>query len=136
MEGFRPAFDAAPSSPFLTEIAIGILKLRRARERSYPNLFNDPSWDILIDLYASAGRNRLVSITSACLASVAPTSTALRHIDRLIAQNLIQRIEDARDRRRIYLTLTGRGLRLTEEFMLGLSNLIHNPSTSHNSTYD
>jgi len=123
METTGASSDVAPPFGSFAEVARRYIKLRRKRERVWPNLFHDPSWDILIDLYAASDGDRRVSVTSACIASAAPTSTALRHIDRLIILGLIERQEDVEDRRRVYLSLTAKGLSLSEDFMIGLAEL-------------
>src|SRR3546814_1843272 len=48
----------------------------------YTTLFrSDPAWDMLLDLYLAAERNtRPVSISSLCIASAVPATTALRWI--------------------------------------------------------
>lgn len=52
---------------------------------------------------------RRVSVTSLCLASRAPVTSALRRIDRLLAEGLITHTLDPKDRRRKYVELTGDG---------------------------
>ena len=64
----------------------------------------EPSWLILLDLYANPSRD--VSVTSACLASFVAPTTARRHIDTLEAAGLIEREPDRFDRRKVYLRLT------------------------------
>ncbi len=70
-------------------------------------LFGEPSWDILLDLFVAEGSGKTVSVSSACLASTIPQSTALRYIGLLERQGLVQRTPDPRDGRRYYLSLTG-----------------------------
>ncbi len=55
---------------------------RRLRERMFgnPDLFADPAWDILIDLFIASEEGRKISVSSACIASAVPTTTALRWI--------------------------------------------------------
>ncbi|KMS53280.1 MarR family transcriptional regulator [Sphingobium cupriresistens LL01] len=122
MEKGSPSAGSS-SADDLADVATHYLKLRRKRELAFPNLFFDPSWDILIDLYAAAGTGHQVSVTSACIASRAPTSTALRHIDRMIDLGLIARRNDPQDGRRIHLQLTDAGNDLIETFICGLARL-------------
>jgi DNA-binding MarR family transcriptional regulator len=49
-----------------------------------------------------------VSVTSACIASCVPPTTALRWIAQLTEAGLLQRIEDDTDRRRAFIALTDR----------------------------
>lgn len=83
------------------------LRLRRYRERLFPpGLFADPAWDILLDLLIAERAGRKVSVTSACLGSGAPATTALRWISTLSTHGLIEKRQDTTDRRRAYLSLT------------------------------
>jgi DNA-binding MarR family transcriptional regulator len=70
------------------------------------NLFADPAWDILLDLYANELLGRTVSVSSACIASGVPSTTALRWIDKMLRQRIIERVADRDDKRRTFLRLT------------------------------
>ena len=50
-----------------------------------------------------------MSVTSACHACSVPPTTALRKIDVLLAESLLEREPDPKDRRRVLLHLTERG---------------------------
>ena len=50
---------------------------RRARYLSV-DLFGEPTWDILLDLYVAAREGRRVPTTSACIGAHVPPTTALR----------------------------------------------------------
>lgn len=73
-------------------------------------MFGEPSWDILLDLFIAQGKARPVSVSSACIASSTPQSTALRYVGLLEKVGLIRRAKDPRDGRRHYLELTEAGL--------------------------
>ena len=81
---------------------------RRLRERMFadPHLFADPAWDILIDLYIASEEGRGISISSACIASAVPITTALRWIKILEQGGHISRHEDPSDARRVFMALT------------------------------
>ncbi|MDB5714175.1 MAG: MarR family transcriptional regulator [Sphingomonadales bacterium] len=79
---------------------------RTARARFFDeNLCAEPVWDILIDLYIRGREKADVSVSSACIASRVPQTTALRCLRALAADGVIKRTEDQHDARRIYLTL-------------------------------
>ncbi len=86
-------------------------------------LFADPAWDILLDLFVAEGRGTKISVTSACIASMVPTSTALRWVRLLETSGLITRRKDATDRRVAHLILTAEGrlgvLRWAEAVFVG-----------------
>lgn len=85
---------------------------RRKRDVIFndPDLFGEPAWDILLDLMHAEHRGKRVSITSACIGSAAPPTTALRWIKILESKGLIERIIDERDARRSFIRLTHAGL--------------------------
>jgi DNA-binding MarR family transcriptional regulator len=93
------------------------LRARRHRERIIGReLFADPAWDMLLDLYASALEERPVSISSLCLASAVPATTALRQIDSLLAAGLVRRRPDPADRRRRFIRLDELGWRRLNDY--------------------
>lgn len=91
------------------------------RRRIYvpPEFISDPAWDMLLDLFLARQHRRDVSVTSLCIASGAPTTTALRRIDALIGSGLIRRVPDKTDGRRTLVCLTDKAeTMLTEYFAL------------------
>lgn len=80
------------------------------RQRSLSNVLEpDATWNMLAELLRARITKRRVSVTSLCLASRAPVTSALRRIDRLLAEGLITHTLDPKDRRRKYVELTGEG---------------------------
>jgi DNA-binding MarR family transcriptional regulator len=73
------------------------------------DLFAEPAWDMLLDLYANYRLNRAVTIGDLCVASRAPMSTALRWLGLLERKNLVRRTADPLDRRRAFVALTEEG---------------------------
>lgn len=64
---------------------------------------------MLLDLTAARAEHRRVSVTSLCIASGVPTTTALRWIKLLEQAGTVQRLEDDTDRRRAFVALTEQG---------------------------
>lgn len=91
---------------------------RRLRERMFadPHLFADPAWDILIDLYIASEEGRGISISSACIASAVPITTALRWIKILEQGGHISRHEDPSDARRVFMALTESAAKMVREY--------------------
>ena len=88
-----------------------ILKLRRNRDRFFGNdLFADPAWDILLELYAAALAQYRVSVSNLCIAAAVPGTTALRWIKQLEDAGMIVRRADPTDGRRHFLMLSDRAL--------------------------
>lgn len=71
-------------------------------------LFADPAWDMMLDLTAARVEHRRVSVTSLCIASGVPATTALRWIAQLVEAGLFERVEDEADKRRAFIGLTDR----------------------------
>ena len=88
-----------------------MLKLRRNRDRFFDNdLFADPAWDILLELYASTLAQIRVSISNLCIAAAVPPTTALRWINQLENQGMLARRADPTDGRRCFITLSEKAL--------------------------
>lgn len=69
-------------------------------------LFGEPGWNVLVDLFDSSLRGRTVSVTDSCIASLAPPTTALRWIGRLEELGLVKRQRSSSDGRVFHLSLT------------------------------
>lgn len=84
-----------------------ILRQRQLRARFFDgDLFGDPAWDMLLDLTAARVEHTRVSVTSLCIASGVPPTTALRWIGQMTDAGLLQRVDDETDRRRAFIVLT------------------------------
>lgn len=95
------------SRSYLSGLAEAEYAQRRSRAKFFDGaLFADPAWDILLDLYAREGRGLLTSVTSCCIASQVPPTTALRWIDQLKLSGLIEVVPSERDRRVSHVQLT------------------------------
>lgn len=91
--------------------------MRRARTQHFPSdLFSDPCWEMLLDLYDAQLAGADVTVTSLGAASGVPLTTALRRMEALQAHGLIVRTEDAGDKRRTIIRLTAPGLQAAESF--------------------
>ena len=86
-----------------------IARQRQLRARFFEgDLFADPAWDMLLDLTAARAEHARVSVTSLCIASGVPPTTALRWIGQMTDAGLFRRVEDDTDRRRAFIALTDR----------------------------
>lgn len=102
-----------------------IIAARRTREAIIGDeLFADPAWDILLELYAAALVQTKVATSDLCKASAVPATTALRWIDRLESAGLLQRQGDPLDARRTAIELTHKGeLKMESYFRIVRSGL-------------
>jgi hypothetical protein len=80
---------------------------RRERERFFDaDLFADPAWDMLLDLFLGDLERRSICVSSLCIAAATPPTTALRWIGNMTDAGLFERYPDPSDRRRYFLRLS------------------------------
>ena len=105
-----PADDSPPAETSAHEIR-AVIRSRRLRAQFFASeLFADPAWDMLLDLFAAGLERRLVSVSSLCIAAAVPPTTALRWIGTMHDAGLFERQADPSDRRRAYIGLSAKGL--------------------------
>ncbi|MCR5870290.1 MULTISPECIES: hypothetical protein [unclassified Sphingomonas] len=106
-----PSFRAEPSAvpdPDPRTVRATI-RARRLRDQHFaPELFADPAWDMLLDLYAARLERGRVSVSSLCIAASVPPTTALRWIGTMHDAGLFEREADPGDRRRAHIMLSAR----------------------------
>lgn len=79
---------------------------REIRPAFGDQLYGEPAWDLLLDLYLRQKTGSRSSVTSACIGSRAPHTTALRYVATLCDAGWLERVVDDADRRRNWLSLT------------------------------
>jgi hypothetical protein len=92
------------------------LRRKRAAIFGNPELFGEPAWDILLDLYIAHAEGKPVSVSSACIGSAAPATTGLRWLGVLADEGFVVRESDAEDQRRVLVRLTRAGVTAMERF--------------------
>ena len=103
--------------------AASLLALRKRREDALgADLFAEPAWDILLDLFVRYIDRTKTSTTSAALAARVPLSTALRHVSILVQKGLVRQTVSTTDLRLQYVSMSDAGV----AHMLSLLSL---PST-------
>ena len=96
-----------PDQPVTEREVRTLLRLRRNRDRFFEDeLFADPAWDILLELYAAELGQLRISVGSLCVGAAVPPTTALRWINLLERQGMIVRRSDPTDGRRNFLMLS------------------------------
>jgi hypothetical protein len=100
------------------ELARKTYSLRRKRAVIFgnPELFGEPAWDILLDLFIAQAEEKPVSVSSACIGSAAPATTGLRWLGVLADEGLIVRENDSGDNRRVLVRLSNTGVKAMERF--------------------
>ena len=103
--------------------------LRRKRAAIFGNadLFGEPAWDILLDLFIADGEGKSVSVSSACIGSAAPATTGLRWLGVLADEGLILREPDPEDHRRVLVRLTSKGKQGMQRFFEAVEAGLHVP---------
>jgi DNA-binding transcriptional ArsR family regulator len=81
-------------------------RTNRRRRTSLSEFFDWPTWDMLLDLAAERAEGSHVSVSSVCISSGAPQSTALRKLAALESAKLVERYFHGKDRRRVCIRLT------------------------------
>ena len=83
-----------------------VIRARRLRARFFDaDLFADPAWDMLLDLFQAEIAQHRVPVSSLCIAAAVPPTTALRWIKTMTDVGLFLRRSDPHDRRRIFVEL-------------------------------
>jgi hypothetical protein len=102
----------------LSRIAADIYDQRRKRDHFLSSdLFAEPAWDLLLDLFVARVAASRISITSACIAASVPDTTAFRWVGILIERGLIERSEDRLDKRRHWIELSDAGFRKMRTYL-------------------
>lgn len=101
------AAPAQPATAYGLRLGEYVDRMRRLRlkrnEIIGAELFRDPAWDMLLDLFVSHERGEQVSMVALALASGVPQSTALRTIQRLEEKGMLIREGDPNDLRRSWV---------------------------------
>lgn len=103
------SFHVAPARPHPgdAELVRRMIRARRQRDGFFgAGLFEEPAWDMLLDLYAAYLEEGRVSVSSLCIAAAVAPTTALRWIGKMTQAGLFARQPDPVDRRRAFMVLT------------------------------
>ena len=107
-DSFRPIIQpTSRNTTFEARHVRELIKVRRMRDRFLgADLFADPGWDILLDLFAAQEEGQQVSVSSLCIAAAVPPTTALRWITNMTEAGYLVRRQDPNDARRVYIELS------------------------------
>lgn len=118
MTDFDRKAGAQLSDQELTELACRIYEARRARARFLStSLLGEPVWDMLLALFCYTASGRRMSVSSLCFASGVPPTTALRWTRVMEGRELVERVNDSKDGRRVYLLLTAKGKEAMQRYL-------------------
>jgi PAS domain S-box-containing protein len=119
------AQEAARTQLHPVQLARRLYKARRTRERFFPpDLFSEPGWDLLLDLYVAHHEARTVTTLSACIAANVPSSTGLRWVEKLEAMALIARSPCATDGRLALVELSADTIAQMTDLLIQIALLL------------
>lgn len=97
-----------PTNGTLTFLAKRTYDARRTVDKIFglPGFAVSPAWDVMLDLFQARLNQKKVSVSSACIGAACPPTTALRWLMLLEEMQLVVRVPDEHDRRRVIVELT------------------------------
>lgn len=118
-----PDRSANPDHQSMVGLVRWIYRARRRRESYFPaDIFGEPSWDMLLDLYAASADGRDIGVNSLCLASNVPVTTALRWVGILEDRGLVERHRAAHDARLHYVRLSKAAFRDMRKYLIEIDH--------------
>jgi predicted transcriptional regulator len=92
------------------EVVMSVIRARRMRAYFFNGeLFADPAWDMLLELFHAALSHRRMAVKHLTAGAAVPATTALRWLTTLVDEGLCSRRDDPLDGRRVYVELTPKG---------------------------
>lgn len=99
-------------------------RARRLREELIPTqLFGEPAWDLLLDLFAHSIVNVEIPISSAQIGAHCAPTTALRYIEKFEDEGMIARHKSEKDGRVAYLKLTDAALVSVGSYLMNIAGI-------------
>lgn len=90
--------------PTTAQVVKSVIKARGVRPQIFgTDIFRDPPWDMLLDLYVNRAEGRETSVSSLCIAAAVPATTGLRYIAAMEELGFLRRRKDERDARRVLI---------------------------------
>jgi hypothetical protein len=104
----------------LVAIVRNVIKARELRSHNLrEGLFADPAWDMLLDLFLARLLGRRICVSSLCIASRVPATTALRWIKDMERHGEVIRHADRTDKRRAYIEISDEAFQAVCATLLG-----------------
>jgi DNA-binding response OmpR family regulator len=103
-----------------------LMEVRKKRDSLFgAELFEDPAWNILLDLHESTLRGLNLSVTDLCTGAGTSSTTALRRLNSLVSLGLAERVPDSADGRRVFIRQTRFGAEQMHAFNQWFHSLIY-----------
>jgi DNA-binding MarR family transcriptional regulator len=95
-----------------------IIEARRQRTTVFSeNLFADPAWDVMLELYLAELEGRSVATSQLGHSANIPLTTLLRWIEKLEGDGWVRRMPDPTDDRRVFVEISTRGLETMRDWL-------------------
>lgn len=112
--------DARATS--LTGLARVLVSQIHQRRCYWPRVpLGDPHWLMMLELFIAAEEQRLVSVSSLCMAAGVPSTTALRYVRTLEDKDTFERTVHPKDRRICHIHLSADARRQMERYLLSVA---------------
>jgi hypothetical protein len=109
------------STPLTARDVREVIRARRLRDQYFERgLFEDPAWDMLLDLFAAELEQTRVSVSSLCIAAAVAPTTALRWIAKMTEAGVFVRQADPFDKRRAFMALSPKARDGMRDYFLAL----------------
>lgn len=103
-----------------------LMEVRKKRDALFgAELFEDPAWNILLDLHESTLRGISLSVTDLCTGAGTSSTTALRRLNSLVTLGLAERVPDSTDGRRVFIRQTRHGAEQMQAFNQWFHSLVY-----------
>lgn len=112
----RPPGERLPSRSAPTPSAVSaqsvtaarrMIRERRRRAQFFRgDLFADPAWDMMLDIFLAEAEGRETPVMNLCLSSQVPETTTLRWVKTLEHEGIFVRQKDDHDQRRVLVRLS------------------------------
>lgn len=112
-------------SAYLTAIAEAQREIRnRLLRQKFMDTahFREPAWDMLVDLFVNEAADRRISVSSLCIASGVPNTTALRYLKLLTDSGRIVRSKCDQDARTVHVNLADKCRKELIDYFLALAS--------------
>lgn len=107
------------------QFVMSIIRARRMRDHFFEeDLFADPAWDMMLDLFHAELLHRRVAISSVCAAAAVPATTALRWLNNMVEKGVCIRRADPLDGRRVYVELSPSASQGMRQYMAKLGGTL------------
>ncbi|HEU4497767.1 MAG TPA: winged helix DNA-binding protein [Sphingomicrobium sp.] len=114
-----------PERQVAIETVRGVIQARRLRSQYFDGeLFADPAWDMLLDLFHAEIAQRRVPVSSLCIAAAVPATTALRWITTMTDAGLFRRRADPYDGRRVFVELSPEASKAMRSYFNEIGKLV------------